>query len=255
MHAPVRQITTKDNRPPIVTLEQLKLDYAYILNAVSDLEVEFAQLPPVVEDDEDLTALTAMVGKLGQEAKRCEEVRAAETRPLLDGQSVVNDLFKHDLTKRLSAAKDALSKRADSYLLKKRNAEAAKRRIVEEEARRKTVEAQKEIQTAVQAGDVKAATAAVTHAASLDNFAAKAARDTVATTAELSRTRTESGTASLRTMWDFDIEDLNRIDLEALRPFIPQSAIEQALRAFIKSGRRQIVGARIYEDHKSSFRT
>jgi hypothetical protein len=47
---------------------------------------------------------------------------------------------------------------------------------------------------------------------------------------------------------------MNTIDLETLRPFIPQTAIEQALRAFIKAGRREIKGAHIFNDSRSRFR-
>ncbi|MBV9542225.1 MAG: hypothetical protein JO167_13260, partial [Alphaproteobacteria bacterium] len=106
----------------------------------------------------------------------------------------------------------------------------------------------------VKAGDVKAATAAVTQANSLTAFANRAAAAAAAPVSSIGTIKTGAGTASLVDNWTFDELDMNTIDLEALRHFIPQTAIEQALRAFIKAGWREIKGARIFNDNKSRFR-
>ena len=99
-----------------------------------------------------------------------------------------------------------------------------------------------------------AATAAVKQTDSLTAFANKAATAASAPTSAMAKVTTDAGTASLRDNWTFDELDMNTIDLETLRPFIPQTAIEQALRAYIKAGRREIKGARIFNDNKSTFR-
>jgi tryptophan 2,3-dioxygenase len=82
--------------------------------------------------------------------------------------------------------------------------------------------------------------------------AEKASRAAQQSAADLSRTRSNEGgsVSSLRTVWDF--RDLNKdvVDLEKLRPFIHVDAIEKAVRAYIKSGGRELQGVTIYEDRK-----
>ena len=121
-------------------------------------------------------------------------------------------------------------------------------------ARQAAEEAAQKVTEAVKTGDVKAATTAVTEANSLTAFANKATAAAAMPTASMATVKTEAGTASLVDNWTFDELDINTVDLEILRPFIPQTSIEQALRAFIKAGRREIKGARIFNDNKSRFR-
>lgn len=61
-------------------------------------------------------------------------------------------------------------------------------------------------------------------------------------------------TTGLRKFWDF--KDVNRaeIDLEALRPYLTQDAIESALRQYIKAGSRTIKGAVIFENSRVTTR-
>lgn len=72
--------------------------------------------------------------------------------------------------------------------------------------------------------------------------------------ADLARTSVGGATSTLVENWTFEIEDINRLDLEALRPFFTTTAFEQALRGYVKAGRRQIAGARIYSDTRFSTR-
>jgi hypothetical protein len=250
-----RVVATTDNvRPPLLTLDQLKADFAHVEKAVVDLEGEFAAIPPVLEDEEDLALTTALAGRLIKAAKRCEEIRVEQNRPYLDASNLLNAHFKHDLQARLNTAKGSLEKITTVFQRKKAAREQALRDEQAAAARKLADEAARKVVETVQSGDVPAATAAVKQADALTAFANKSAAAAAAPTSSMGLVKTESGTASLVDNWTFDELDLNTIDLNALRPFLTQSAIEQAIRAFIKSGRREIVGAHIFNDNKTRFR-
>lgn len=252
--AAARAVSKEDNKPALLTRDMLAHDFAHVIKAVKDLEAEFVSMPPVLEDDEDLEAVTKTVGRISSYIKRCDEIRLEEGRPHRDAQDVLMKFFRDELSAPLSKATKALNDRASAYLRKKRAVEEERRQAQAAEALKAAEEAKRKLAEAASSGNVEKVQAAAAQATSMDSFAAKAVMDANATSTDLTRTRTTAGTASLQTAWTFEIESLNAIDLEALRPFIPQSAIEQALRAFIKSGRRELKGARIFETSAAHFR-
>jgi hypothetical protein len=253
--AAARKVEKTDNiPPPLVTLDQLKKDFGHIVKEVVELEAECAGLPPVVEDDEDLAAITATAGKLIKAAKVCEDTRQEQNRPYLDATGVLNSFFKHELTARCTAAKTKLEQITTTYQRKKAAREQARREAAAAEAQRLADEAKANVAAAVRAGDVTTATVAVTQANSLAAFAARANVAAAAPVSSMGAVKTDAGAASLVDNWTFDELDMNAIDLNELRAFIPQASIEQALRAFIKAGRREINGARIFNDNKTRFR-
>lgn len=250
-----RTVTTTDNiRPPLLTLDQLKVDFAHVEKAVAELEAEFAAIPPVIEDEDDLALATALAGKLIKAAKRCEEIKDEQNRPYLDASKLLNEHFKHGLQARCNAKKAALEAISTAFQRKKAAREQAARDATATAARKQAEEAAAKVTTAVKTGDVAAATIAVKEADSLTAFANKAAAAAAAPVSSMGLVKTDAGAASLVDNWTFDDLDLDQIDLIALRPFFTRAAVEQALRAFIKSGRREIAGARIFNDNKTRFR-
>lgn len=252
--AAARTITKEDNKPALLTRDMLVNDFDHVIKAVGDLKAEFDGMPRVLEDDEDLEVVTKTVGKISAYVKRCDDIRLDEGKPHRDAQDVLMKFFRDELSAPLTQAMKTLNDRASVYLRKKRAAEEERRLAAAALAQRQADEARQKVQEAVSTGNVEQAKTAAANSNAMDAFAAKATVDAKASTTDLTRTRTAAGTASLQASWTFEIEDLNTIDLEALRPFIPQTAIEQALRAFIKSGRRSIKGARIYETDSTNFR-
>ncbi len=255
MNAPARTAAAADdNRLPLVSVDQLKHDFAHVETAIAALEKRAAESPLVLEDDDDLAAVTALAGELGKAAKRADDLRDIQGRPHLDAQRTINTFFKSFET-RLKTAKDRISQRATLYMSKKAEAERAKQR--EEEARvRALAEAKaREAAEALKAGKAEEAHAAQAASDNLNNRADHAADAAAAKPADLARTQTDSGTATLQQSWEFEIENIDLIDLEALRPFLPRAAIEQAMRGFVKSGRREIKGARIYPKNAARFRS
>jgi hypothetical protein len=253
MIAPARTTVADDNRLPLVSIDQLKRDFAHVETAIAALEARATSSPLVLEDDEDLAVVTGLVGEFTKAAKRADELRDTQGRPHLEAQRTINTFFK-SFDARLATAKAKIVMRATAYMNKK--AEAARARQREEEARARALADAKarEAAEALKAGEVNQAHAAQAASDNLSNRADHAADAAAAKPADLARTQTDSGTATLQQSWEFEIENIDLIDLEALRPFLPRTSIEQAMRAFVKSGRREIKGARIFSKNAARFR-
>ena len=71
--------------------------------------------------------------------------------------------------------------------------------------------------------------------------------------AELARTRTKEGTATLEENWDFRIEAFAMIDLDMLRPYIREDHIKQAIGRFVAlyKDTRKIPGVEIFKTTKA----
>lgn len=255
MVAAARKIEKTDNLPPpLITRDQLSVDFFHLIREVAELENECFDLPSVAEDEEDIGLITKTASGIIKLSKRIEEARTEHNRPFLDGSALLNDFFKRDLGTTLSTLKGNLEKVSTAYQRKKAERERAERDRIAVEARDKAAAAARQVEETVHAGHVPAVTAAVSQASALTAFANRATAAAAAPVSSMGQVKTDAGTASLVDNWTFDDLDVNAIDLETLRPFIPQTAIEQALRAFIKAGRRDIKGARIFNDSKSRFR-
>lgn len=256
MTAVARKIEKTDNLPPpLITADQLAKDFSHLVEEVAAIETECDGLPNVAEDDEDLALITAAAGKIIKAAREIEAKRKAEKQPFQDGGEMVDDFFKHDLNARLSSRKAKLETVSTAYQRKKAKREQAERDRIAAEAVAKAAAAEKTVIETVKAGDVAGATAAVTESKSLAAFAAKASTAAAAPTSELGQVKTSAGTAALVDNWTFSDMDMNTIDLEALRPHLTQGAVEAAVRSYIKSGRREIKGAIIFNDNRSRFHT
>lgn len=253
MNAPARTATADDNRLPLVTADQLKHDFAHVETAIVALEARAAESALVLEDDEDLASVTGLVGDVGKAIKSADELRDLQGRPHLEAKRTIDTFFK-SFDSRLATIKTRISQRATAYMNKK--AEAARAIQREEEARARALADTKarEAADALKAGNAEQAHAAQAASDNLHNRADHAADAAAAKPSDLARTQTDSGTATLAQTFEFEIENIDLIDLEALRPFLPRAAIEQALRGFVKSGRREIKGARIFAKNTARFR-
>lgn len=100
--------------------------------------------------------------------------------------------------------------------------------------------------------------AAVAFAASAGHAseARAAERGAAAKPADLARTRTDAGLATLQTFVDFEVVDWDAVSLVKLRAFIKQEHVEQAIRVFVKThGMTQTLpGVRIFENTRSNVR-
>ena len=139
----------------------------------------------------------------------------------------------------LAKCKATLQGRLDTYLRKKADEERRRR---EEEAERARQEAAAKA-AAMQTGEQLDAAVAAEEAAQ------KAQAQAQVKPAEMARTRGDYGSvATLATRWDFEV-----IDAQAI-PRVYLMINEQAIRAAIKGGTRDIAGVRIFQKSSAVVR-
>jgi hypothetical protein len=246
---------TDTNRPALITAEQLAIDFGYLLGEVDGLEKQAATAPTVIEDEDDLGVINRAVVDIRGKIKAVKDKKDFEKRPFIDANSILEGFFA-GLKTRLEKAQADLEARGKRYLDKKRAAEQARLAEIErknrEEAKRKADEA------AAAAADARPVQAAVANsmAQAAEQRADEAAERQEAKPAELARTRTDAGTATLAEVWGYRIDAFAMIDLEMLRPYFVPADVEKAIRKFVSINKdsRPLPGVTIFRDTKASFR-
>ncbi|MCC8963718.1 hypothetical protein H8A95_15720, partial [Bradyrhizobium sp. Pear76] len=125
---PVQQST---NAEPLITADQLAKDFDYLETAVATALKVADDLPPVFEDEEDISAAREAVRGLMNEVKRAEARREDTKAPYLDAGRVVDSYFNL-MKKRCADVQAQIEARAKRYLDRKAEEERRRR---EEEAR------------------------------------------------------------------------------------------------------------------------
>jgi len=253
MNAPANIPASGDNTRPLITADALRQDFAHVEKFIAELEAEAKKVPPVIEDDDDLALVSAVVPKLSAAGRRVDKVRDETKRPYLESGRVIDAWFKA-IEKRVTDLQAALERRGKAYLDKKRAAEEAKRRAEEARLREESERKVREAVEAAKAGEVERAAVAQVASEEAESRAEAAAAPVKA--ADLARTHTAGGTATLAETWTFEIEDLGKIDLNMLRPFFTYDQMEMAVRKFVKANqdKRAIEGVRVYRDTTARFR-
>lgn len=232
-----------DNRPPADAdplLERLSEQHADIKERADQLLEAEARLPDSLTDA-TVGAVSDYVRQIKACAKWADDTRKAEKEPFLVAGRTV-DGWAARLIEPLKAAAKRAEGRVAAFL---RARELEERRRMREEAERLAAEA-KALRAA---GDRQQAQEIRAEARDLREHA----RDAKA--ADLVRTHTGmGGVSTLQTVWEFQILDLDRIDLETLRPHLAVEALEKAIRAYIRAGGRQLAGVDIYQDRRASIR-
>lgn len=213
---------------------------------------------PAIDSDDIAGKAADYVKLIAAALKNSEAARVKEKEPWLEAGRLCDGWFKK-VTDPLAKLKSEVEAKLTVYLRAKADAERKRREAEErtareaaekaaEDARRKADAMATEMQMA---GALEAEAAA----RAAEALAVKATQAATAKPAEMARTRGDYGSlGTLRQEWVFS--DLNRaeLDLEALRPHLPEDAIEKAIRAFIKAGGRELRGCRIHETEKAMVR-
>jgi hypothetical protein len=240
----------------------LNSDFAELAERAAALVEAATRVPDSIDDDETSGRAQDFVKQLDAHRKRAESLRVDTKEPYLNAGRLIDGFFKAQIAP-VDKAKKEITARITAYLRRKEAAERAAREVEAAKARER---AEREAAEAAKAAEAEALKDEAALAAAIEKEeaadAAKAdavikATEAAASTAELSRTRGELGSlASLRTVWICDPDSINRaaLDLEALRPYFTANAIEQAIRAYIRAGGRELRGARIYESKEATIR-
>lgn len=243
------------NKPPLK--DRLALDYEELISAIEAVAAEANALPKEIADDDDNAKASDVVKRVSARLKDAESFRVAEKEPFLQGGREVDGFFK-ELTDRLTRMKNGLSARLTAYMQAKA---AAERRRLEVEAAAARAEADRKL---AEAAAAEIANKPVTSAMALEgaqqqerNAWDAEARAAQAKPAELARTRSAEGTvATLQERWTFEITDLDAVNLNALREYIPLPDIEKAVRRFVgvHKATRKLDGIRIYREESAVVR-
>ena len=198
------------------------------------IQQAFEALPEVIEEEssaEDATALIVTISKL---IKEVDAQRTELVKPLNEHVKNINKKFK-PISDGLGQIKAEINQRLSSYHVRqqaKAQQEAARLKKLEEDAMLE-VAAKAEAE-----GDAEFANEIM--AAAADGLANR--------TAEKVMTRTEAGSAHMRSTWKFIVENLKEVPFEYL------TVDEKAVKAAIKSGERKIQGLKIYNELQTIVR-
>lgn len=252
MNAPMRK--PGDNvRPALITVEQLAKDFGHLTEATVVIERRGKEAPPVLEDDEDLAIINRLVADCRDETKKFTRAEKSEKEPFQEAIRVIGG-FIDGLERRVVELKNELERRATLYLSKKADTERRARdeaaRLAREEADRKTQQAIADAAAATKPGEA----AAVMETATAAQAKARTAETkAVAKSADLARTHTDGGTATLVDDWKFEITDYGAIDLNALRQNFSRPDVEKAIRRHVELHKdaQPIAGVRIFNSPKA----
>lgn len=246
--------------------ERLTADYGELINGVSALLDEARTMPARIDTDDEASLVAGHIKKMRDTVSRIEAFHESEKAPYLRGGQAVDQVFfglweklvRRNTKSGKAGAADILQARINDFLQRKLDAE--RKRLAEEQQRaaeeasrkrqeeeRLRLEAEERERAAARARKPEniaaheaAAELAETKAdnlhlsARVDEQAAAAATQQLAgKSADLVRTRTDSGAIlTMRKVNYARVVDASKIPLEALRPYLKPSAIEDAVKAW-----------------------
>lgn len=252
------------NQPPPDAdplLERLQKDHADLLARRDALLSGIGRAPTEIVDEETAGKMADFVDlQLSAFIKQVDTVHDTEKAPYLAGTRTV-DGFWHTLKDQVEAGIKTLNQRRKKYADDKAAAERKRREAEADRLRQEAAAAQRAAEQAAETvtteTDLSSAIDAEAAAQTATVAAEKATQAAAAKPAELGRTRgAYGGRTTLRTEWTFADLDRAKIDLEALRPYLPEDALQKAVRAWIAANKGAlkaktitgIAGVRIFQD-------
>jgi hypothetical protein len=243
------------NNPPSdaeILSAKLAEDAAEILKRAKDLLEASGRIPDSFEDEDTAQKAAEFIKRVNTCKKALEDQRTKAKEPFLLSGRMVDTFFKaHDQS--LNAAIAKVKVPLDAFT--KAKVDAERKRLVELEAqKRQEAEAMAAVAVAVSHNDVGAGEVAFEDALEAELSANKLQ---VASQAKsgLAAVRTETGvTASIRTTWVGEVENIHTLDLEALRFLFKADDLQRALNAYVRAGGRELKGAKIWEKSETVVR-
>lgn len=238
------------NNPP--TFAELLAQQTKPLVAEIDHLVRLADdCPAKVKGPADVETMGKVVLASRALRKVVEERRVVDKNPHLIAGETVDDHYR-PLKMRLEETEKRLMLRVTTYQTAERQKETLRQ---QEEARKAAAaaEAAREKARLAEEAGKHAAAARANQAAANAEAKAQLAIEPV----EPTRTTFAGGMATTVKKYDFQITDSNAIPLDDLRPYFSLSAIEVAVRAYVRAHKdsRPLAGVRIFEDMRAQFRS
>lgn len=241
------------NGPPSdeeILSEKLNATYAGEIQKIEDLSA--THVADVV-DDETAAKAADFLSSVKAARKAIELAHKVEKDGFLKLGKVV-DGFKNRHVARLEKIAERPAAMQEKFLLVKAQKERERLRQIAEAEREKAEALAAQAQAHAVEGIhdtahdlMDAAIETDEKALRIDNYA------TTSKASKLARTISETGAVSgLRTTWAGEIESIGAVDLNALRHYLKEDHIQQAVNAFVRDGGRALAGVRIYQ--KSTLR-
>jgi hypothetical protein len=228
---------------------RMAADYAALVESAVEAIQQADELPLAVENSEQVALISAAVVKIRDIKGRTESHRKAEKEPYLRSAEAI-DAFFFRLEDQLEQVRKELATRVDTFKQRqlaeeraRRAAEAADARRVQEQAllaQAQAVAAQRRARSA----EMQAQREAEASRARIDAQMAEEATERAVLSEMASPTamvgerfegRERSGQVAMRKTPVVFIEDVSKLDLELLRPFIKEEHLLMALRGWAKA--------------------
>lgn len=234
---------------------KLERDNEELLTDADKARAAFADVPKEIKTEADYDIALRVSKGAADLLKKVEDRRKTVKQPFLDAGRDVDGFFNGDrLAGELGRLNTNLRKDIGVYLA---DQERIRREAAEKQAEETRLAAEQAAAKAAEAegtGQTRVADAAFESAVNLEQQAVKHENIANRSATDMSRTVTGAGSGSVRKVWKHKDVDRDKLDLEALRPFFPDAALDDAIRAFIKAGRRTLKGVEIYEDIVTTIR-
>ncbi len=242
-----RFVEASDNRPPLITTNDLASGYN--VSTLLALENKASSCPIEINDVATYGVWQDTIADIATEIKHIEAHRKDVKAPYLQACGTVGAFYK-DLEARAIAATSTITTVCTAYMRRirdeerKRREEEAKRLREEEDRKRKEADIKaEEARKLAEANKPKKAETkqaqaedAEREARSLAQTAFAAEQSANVKSADLSRTRSSTGTlGSLKDEWKFEVLDIEDVKGAPIWPFIKREHKEQAIRAYMKA--------------------
>lgn len=213
------------------------------------LDIENTPLPETIADEKEAGVVTERIKTLGRIGKDVEEAHKVTKAPFWECCKTA-DNWKNGLETEIKKLKSLASVPLNQYLDRKEKEERERQQEIarqeRENAERLAIEAAAHQNAKIE--DV--AQELLDDAVNSEAIAERIEMNVMhARPGELAKSRSAYGsTASRKQAWVGRITSLSGIDLEKLRPYLNEEAIQKALNAFVKNGGRDCAGATIKEE-------
>lgn len=252
----------KSNNPPSDAdplAERLAREHADLLEAAAKAIAAIERMPKSITDDAQRhRAADFAADVLRETAQSLEALHGREKEPYLAGGRTCDRVLLAP-AKVLREGVKRVERLIGDYLARRAEEERKAREAAAEAERQAAIKAAQEAEAAIAAvetdDDLTQALAKEEQAIEAIYQADLATQAAEAPPADLTRAHSTAGTlSSLKLEWQCQGFDRQTLNLEALRPYLPQDALEKAIKAFIRAGGRTLVGAVIREVPKSTIR-
>lgn len=239
------QATIGHNNPPSETeVLQQRLAENYTKEAGEYERLAGRDIPDTIDTDEQAGKITEYIKAVNNLKRTFTDAHKKEKAVYLECGRIVDNWkkgYEEKCQKLVSAASVPLQAFLDKKAAEERQRQLEIARKAREEADRLAAEAAAHEAEGINdtANDLMNAAVEADSKADMIQGSALQAR---------AKARSETGfSASQRKVWVGEVESLAAIDLEKLRPFLSEQAIQTAINAFVRDGGRELRGVNIYQ--------